>query len=119
MIVEKQANLIEENKNRNEALATELHFELLKQYAWLASSIIGVIVILIQLKVVEIDRYVYVSIPSLAISIFISIISQDKIVDSLSKGETIYCISKSIKVMRFCALGLLSFGAGFFTAGLV
>jgi hypothetical protein len=119
MIVEKQANLTEENKNRNETLTTELHFELLKQYAWLASSIIGVIVILIQLKVVELDRHIYVSIPSLALSIFISIISQDNIVDSLSKGKTIYCISKSLKVMRFCSLGLLSFGAGFFTAGLL
>ena len=45
-------NSVEDNKKRNESLTTELHFELLKQYAWLSSAIIGAITILIQLMVV-------------------------------------------------------------------
>ena len=44
---------VNENKVKNETLTTELHFELLKQYAWLSSAVIGAIIILVQLKAVE------------------------------------------------------------------
>ena len=37
-----------ENKTKNESVTTELHFELLKQYTWLASAVIGAVIILIQ-----------------------------------------------------------------------
>ena len=46
----KKSRSVEKNKIQNETITTELHFELLKQYAWLSSAIIGAVVILIQLK---------------------------------------------------------------------
>lgn len=51
---------VEKNKIQNETITTELHFELLKQYAWLSSAIIGAVVILIQLKVLTLGSKVYI-----------------------------------------------------------
>ena len=51
----------QQNKIKNETLTTELHFELLKQYAWLSSAAIGAIVVLVQLKAIEADKDLYVS----------------------------------------------------------
>jgi hypothetical protein len=62
---------------------------LLKQYTWLASAVIGAVIILIQLKAVELGEDVYISLGLLGLSIFISLIGQDHIVDSLLKGKDI------------------------------
>ena len=107
-----------ENKVKNETLTTELHFELLKQYAWLSSAVIGAEIILVQLKVVEMGKYVYISLGLLGFSIFFSLIGQDHIVDSLLKGKDIYIISKVLKLIRMASMGFLGLGAGFFSAGM-
>ena len=76
---------IEENKTRNETITTELHFELLKQYAWLSSAVIGVITVLVQMGLIQSGKQVYVSLGMLSVSIFFSILAQDFIVNSLLK----------------------------------
>ena len=107
---------VNENKVKNETLTTELHFELLKQYAWLSSAVIGAIIILVQLKAVEMGNDVYISLGLLGLSIFFSIVGQDHIVDSLLKGKDIYKISKVLKLIRGVSMGCLGIGAGYFTA---
>lgn len=107
------------NKIRNETVTTELHFELLKQYAWLSSAVIGSIIVLVQLKAVEMGQDVYISLSLLGLSIFIALSSQDFIVDSLLKGKDIYSMAKMLKVARFVSMGCLGLGAGYFAAGIV
>ena len=80
----------QQNKIKNETLTTELHFELLKQYAWLSSAAIGAIVVLVQLKAIEADKDLYVSLGFFVASIILSITGQDHIIDSLLKGKQIY-----------------------------
>ena len=111
-----ELDLVNENKVKNETLTTELHFELLKQYAWLSSAVIGTIIILVQLKAVEMGNDVYISLGLLGLSIFFSIVGQDHIVDSLLKGKDIYKISKVLKLIRGVSMGCLGIGAGYFTA---
>jgi hypothetical protein len=106
-----------ENKTKNESLTTELHFELLKQYTWLASAVIGAVIILIQLKAVGLGKDVYISLGLLGLSIFISLIGQDYIVDSLLKGKNIYKISKILKLIRVTSMLCLALGAGYFLSG--
>lgn len=119
VIVEKNIKVesVGANKAKNETLTTELHFELLKQYAWLSSAVIGAIIILIQLNVVVIGNGIYVSLAFLALSIFFSLVGQDHIVDSLLKGKNIYEMSKILKVIRGASMGFLGLGAGIFSAG--
>jgi hypothetical protein len=107
-----------ENKVRNEALTTELHFELLKQYAWLSSAVIGAVIILIQLNAVELGKDVYISLGLLGLSIFISLIGQDHIVDSLLKGKDIYKISKILRLIRATSMGCLGLGVGYISSGM-
>lgn len=83
----------QQNKIKNETLTTELHFELLKQYAWLSSAAIGAIVVLVQLKAIEADKDLYVSLGFFVASIILSITGQDHIIDSLLKGKQIYDLS--------------------------
>ncbi len=113
-----EENLVEDNKVKNETVVTELHFELLKQYAWFSSVIIGAVVILIQLKVVSFSSDLYLPFGCFGASIFISLLGQDYIVDSLIKGKTIYGISKKIKIYRSLAMFTLFFGAGILTANI-
>ena len=114
-ILEKEANLAEDNKLKNETLTTELHFELLKQYAWLSSAIIGAVVFLIQLKVVSFDSSIYLPLGCFCFSILNSLIGQDFIVDSLTKGKTIYDISKKVHIFRALSMFGLGLGAGLLT----
>jgi hypothetical protein len=109
---------VNENKVKNESLTTELHFELLKQYAWLSSAVIGAIIILVQLKAVEMGGDVYITLGLLGLSIFFSLIGQDHIVDSLLKGKDIYKMSKILKLIRGASMGCLGLGAGYFSAGI-
>ncbi|GAA0819495.1 hypothetical protein GCM10009111_23580 [Colwellia asteriadis] len=111
-----EVDSVNENKVKNETLTTELHFELLKQYAWLSSAVIGAIIILVQLKAVEMGNDVYITLGLLGFSIFFSIIGQDHIVDSLLKGKDIYKISKTLKLIRGVSMGCLGIGAGYFSA---
>lgn len=112
-----EEKLVADNKRKNETLTTELHFELLKQYAWLSSAVIGAIVVLIQLNVVAIGNDVYISLASLVLSIFFALIGQDYIVDSLLKGKDIYKISKILKFIRGSSMMCLGLGSGYFSAG--
>lgn len=108
-----ELNSVCKNKIKNESLTTELHFELLKQYTWLASAVIGAVVVLIQLKAVELGEDVYISLGLLGLSIFISLVGQDHIVDSLLKGKDIYKISKILKLIRVTSMLSLAVGAGY------
>ncbi|MCH2191664.1 MAG: hypothetical protein MK188_12135 [Gammaproteobacteria bacterium] len=108
-----------ENKIKNESLATELHFELLKQYAWLASAIIGAVIVLVQLEAIAMGKDVYISLGLLALSIFFSLVGQDHIVDSLLKGKNIYQISRILKLVRITSMGCLAFGASYISSGII
>lgn len=103
---------VEKNKIQNETITTELHFELLKQYAWLSSAIIGAVVILIQLKVLTFGSKVYIPLGCFCFSIFNSLIAQDYIVESLTKGKTIYDISKKVYILRNFSIFGLGVGVG-------
>lgn len=107
-----EAGLVESNKLKNETVTTELHFELLKQYAWLSSVITGAVVILIQLKVVSFNSDLYMPFICFGASILISLFGQDFIVDSLLKGKTIYCVSNKIKIYRYTSMFTLFVGLG-------
>jgi hypothetical protein len=102
----------QENKIKNEALTTELQFELLKQYAWFSSAIIGAVVILIQLKLVPLDSGIYFPLGCFCFSILNSLIAQDYIVESLSNGVSIYDISKKIYYLRLLSIFGLGIGSG-------
>ncbi|TMO62283.1 hypothetical protein [Pseudoalteromonas aurantia] len=110
---------VSENKVKNESLTTELHFELLKQYTWLASAVIGAIVILIQLNAVELGKDIYISLGFLGLSIFFSLVGQDYIVDSLLKGKDIYAVSKILKLIRITSMLFLALGAGYILPGML
>jgi hypothetical protein len=109
---------VNENRVKNETLTTELHFELLKQYAWLSSAVIGAIIILVQLKAVEMGDDVYISLGLLGLSIFFSLVGQDHIVDSLLKGKDIYKMSKILKLIRGASMVCLGIGVGYFSTGI-
>lgn len=114
-----KSDFIDEQKLKNETITTELNFELLKQYAWLSSAGVGAIILLVQLKAVEVGGDVYISLGLLMLSIFFSISGQDYIVDSLLKGNNIYMISKTLKLFRGSSLLLLGIGIGFMVMQLI
>lgn len=114
---QESTDVTELNKAKNETVTTELHFDLLKQYAWFSSAVIGALIILIQLKVIEIGQDIYVSIGLLGFSIVLSLTGQDYLVDSLLKGKSIYQISKILKLVRGASMGCLGLGSGYFLAG--
>lgn len=111
-------NFVEDNKVKNETVTTELHFELLKQYAWLSSVITGAVVILIQLKVVQFTSDFYIPFICFGASILISVVGQEFIVDSLLKGKTIYCISNKVKIYRHISMFTLFLGVGMLAANI-
>ena len=113
-IIEKSKS-VEKNKIQNETLTTELHFELLKQYAWLSSAIIGAVVILIQLKILTFGSNIYIPLGCFCFSILNSLIAQDFIVESFTKGKTIYDISKKVYILRNLSIFGLGLGAGLHT----
>ena len=115
---QQQSNEIENNKAKNETVITELHFELLKHYAWLSSAIVGAIIILAQTGITEMDVHVFVSLALLGLSIMISLTGQDHMVDSLLKGKSIYSIAKLMKFLRVASLLCLGMGAGYFSANI-
>jgi len=106
----------QQNKIRNETLTTELHFELLKQYAWLSSAAIGAIVVLVQLKAVEASKDLYISLGFFVASIIMSIMGQDHIIDSLLKGKHIYDASKVLKFIRTISMLCFGIGVGYLSA---
>lgn len=106
----------QQNKIKNETLTTELHFELLKQYAWLSSAAIGAIVVLVQLKAIEADKDLYVSLGFFVASIILSITGQDHIIDSLLKGKQIYDASKFLKFIRTISMMCFGIGVGYLAA---
>ena len=108
--MEKEANPVEDSKAKNETLTTELHYELLKDYAQLSSATIGAVVFLIQLAVLSFDSNIYMSLGIFVFSIFTSLIGQDLIVDSLAKAKTIYDITKKLKIFR--SVSMFSQGQG-------
>lgn len=107
---EKEKNNNESNKNRNETVVTELHFDLFKQYAWLSSALIGAIILLLQSGSLNLNIQTYTALALLGASIYLSLSGQDHIVNSLLKGRDIYSASKRLKLFRF--LSLLALGAG-------
>ena len=109
----------EENKARNETLTTELHFDLFKQYAMLASAMGGAFILMLQLSPdMTLDKDAFVSLALFGGSIFTSLSGKDYIVDSLLKGKDIYSISTRLKFHRYIALIALGMGVGFFVGNL-
>jgi len=106
------------DKENNETLTTELHFELLKQYTWLSSATIGAIIVMVQLKTVEMGADVYIPLTFLGLSILFCIAGQDHIVDTLLKGKTVFQVAKTLKLIRFTSLLLLGTGIGYFLTSL-
>jgi hypothetical protein len=106
---------VNENIVKNESLVTELHFELLKQYAWLGSAIIGALVVLIQLGTITVNKNIYISLACFSLSIVISILGQDYLVERLTNGDSLQKLSKKLKLIRHSSFMLIAFGAGFST----
>ena len=99
--------------NDNEVLAAELTFELFKQYTWLSSAIIGAVVVLIQLKAIELGSTVYFPVGFLALSILISFLGKDLVADSLLRGKSIFEIKTQVSLMRIAALFSMGMGIGY------
>lgn len=97
------------SKLRNEEITTQLHFDLLKQYAWLSSAGIGAMIVLIQLKVMILGPETFISLGMLGGAVITAVFGQDYLVDSLSRGKTIYEVEGKIKFYRYPSLAL--FGA--------
>ncbi|MFC4654837.1 hypothetical protein ACFO3I_07415 [Rheinheimera marina] len=102
----------------NETLATELHFELLKQYAWLSSAICGGLVLLIQTKLIEAGKDVYIALAIFGLSVLSSILGQDYMVDSLLKGKNVFQVAKQLARIRFFSVFAIGIGSGYLVAGL-
>ena len=94
------------------ATAIELQFELLKQFAWLGSAIIGGIVILLQLDQITIGKHVYAALSCFAISIVVSVQGQDYLVNKLAEGKVLEELASRMKLIRMTAFSLICFGAG-------
>lgn len=116
--VEENIQLDAIDNENNETLTTELHFELLKQYTWLSSATIGAIIVMVQLKTVEMGADVYIPLTFLGLSILFCIAGQDHIVDTLLKGKTVFQVAKTLKLIRVMSLLLLGTGIGYFLASL-
>lgn len=100
----------------NEVLTTELHFDLLKQFAWLSSAAIGAVVVMLQLNAIEANKDIFISLGLLGFSILTAIYGQDYIVDSLLKGKNIYQIAKQLNRVRFITMFCFGIGLGYFSA---
>jgi hypothetical protein len=92
--------------------AVELQFELLKQFAWLSSTIIGAIVVLLQLDQVTLGKHVYTALSCFAISVVISVQGQDYLVSKLAEGKVLEDLASRMKRIRITAFGLICFGVG-------
>ena len=103
---------VEKNIIQNETLTTELHFELLKQYAWLASAFIGAVIVLIQLQFITFEPKIFIVLGCFGFSILNCLFGQDFMVESLTKGKSIYDISGKIRIVRHLAVGGLGVGSG-------
>lgn len=118
--ITEQTEVVKEDKAtkniKDKTLTTELHFELLKQYAWLSSAMIGAVVILIQLKFVVADSSIFIPLGLLGFSIINSLFAQDYIVESLSKGKDIQQIIKPLYFMRMASIFSLGLAAGMLCA---
>lgn len=112
-------DLTEENKKNSVILTSELHFELLRQYAWLSSTAIGGLVLLAQLGAIPIGKDLYISLAFFVISIFSAISGQEYQVDSLLKGKDIYKVSKTLTLLRGTSMSTLGVGIGYFAAGFI
>jgi len=112
-------DLVEENKKNNVTLTSELHFELLKQYAWLSSTAIAGLVFLVQLNVLPVGKDLFITLSFFAISIFSAILGQEHQVGSLLKGEDVYKNSKILTLFRVISMGSLGSGIGYFVAGII
>ncbi len=112
-------DLIEESRKSNVILTSELHFELLKQYAWLSSTAIGGLALLAQLNAIPIGKDLYISLAFFVISIFSALFGQEHQVDSLLKGKDVYKISKTLTLFRVTSMGSLGVGVGYFGAGFI
>jgi len=111
-VLAQEVNIIKENRIQNQTTTTELHFELLKQYAWLSSAFIGAVVFLIQLKFIAFEPKIFIVLGCFGFSIINCLFGQDFMVESLTKGKSIYDISSKIKIYRHLALGGLGVGTG-------
>ena len=98
--------------NDNEVLAAELTFELFKQYARLSSAILGAVVVLVQLKAIEMNSDVFFPVGFLALSILLSFLGKDLVADSVLKKKTVFEISMQITCMRLAALFSMGIGNG-------
>ncbi|PCI72347.1 MAG: hypothetical protein COB38_04290 [Gammaproteobacteria bacterium] len=112
-------DIIEENKKNNVILTSELHFELLKQYAWLSSTAIGGLVLLAQLDAIPIGKDLFISLGFFVVSIFSALFGQEHQVDSLLKGKDVYEVSKTLTLLRVTSMGSLGTGVGYFGAGFI
>ena len=101
---------IKENKLRNEAVLTDLYFQMFKQLAWLGSAIIGGTVILMRMDILELDKTTLFGIGLIAFTILNSIFCQVHLVEELAKGKTIYQIKKTLSIMLM--ISILALGAG-------
>lgn len=110
-----QQDIKKAEDNSNNALAAELGFELFKQYSWLSSALIGGIVVMVQLKIIELGMFVYWPIGLLVLAIFNSMIAKDHIVDAIINNRSIQQIKKSLFVMRFVSMFSLGTAVGLFT----
>jgi hypothetical protein len=110
-----QQDIKKAEDNSNNALAAELGFELFKQYSWLSSALIGGIVVMVQLKIIELGMFVYWPIGLLVLAIFNSMIAKDHIVDAIINNRSIQQIRKSLVVMRFVSMFSLGTAVGLFT----
>jgi len=101
-----------DNMNRNESVLVELQFAMFRQFAWLGSTVIGAIVVLIQLKIIELQAPIYRAIFCFAFSIGTSIFGQIILISSLSRGKSIYDISTSMTIHTYLIVFLFGFGFG-------
>ena len=98
---------------KNEETVAELYFELFRQYAWLSSTAIGFVVILIQIDAVTLNLNITFSFISFILSTIGAIKGQEIIVDSMINKKEFYGVLK--KIRAFCML-LLGLGLGCFIA---
>ncbi len=113
-IAEKQPVSSEQRENlaRNESTIIDLYFQLFKQYAWLGSAAGGAVVFMIQLKLIDLDPKLYRAVAAFAISIFLSILSQQVLVSELAKGKSIFELKRKFELISAISLGSLGFGVG-------
>jgi hypothetical protein len=100
------------NSHRQEVLTTEINFELLRQYAWFSSAVIGAVIVLMQAGVVENGAMTYIAISLISVATFASIIGQSYIAESLLKGKTVFEIANTLNRVRTIAMFFMGMGGG-------